>query len=40
MFRKLNISTEDDLELLMLLKGNSFQNVTFFRNNSQKVIEE
>ena len=24
----------------MLLEGNSFQNVTFFRNNPQKVIEE
>ena len=30
MFRKLNTSTEDELEFLMLLKGNSFQNVTFF----------
>ena len=40
MFRKLNISTEDDLEFLMLLKANSFQNVTFFRKNPQKVIEE
>ena len=40
MFRKLNKLTEDDLEFLMLLKGNSFQNVTLFRNNPQKVIEE
>ena len=40
MFRKLNTSTEHDLEFLMLLKGNSFQNVTFFRKNPQKVIEE
>ena len=29
-----------DLELLMLLKGNPFQNVTFFSKNPQKVIEE
>ena len=40
MFRKLNASTKHDLEFLMLLKGNSFQNVTFFRKNPQKVIEE
>ena len=41
MFRKLNTSTEHDLEFLMLLKGNSFQNVTFFsRKNPQKVIED
>ena len=40
MFRKLNTSAEDELEFLMLLKGNSFQNVTFFRKNPQKVIEE
>ena len=40
MFRKLNILTEDDLEFFMLLKGNYFQNVTFFRSNPQKVIEE
>ena len=40
MFRKLNTSTEHELEFLMLLKGNSFQNVTFFRKNPQKVIEE
>ena len=40
MFRKLNGSTEYDLEFLMLLKGNALQNVTFFRKNPQKVIEE
>ena len=40
MFRKLNASTEHDLEFLMLLKGNSLQNVTFFCKNPQKVIEE
>ena len=37
---KLNTSTEHDLEFLMLLTGNSLQNVTFFRKNPQKVIEE
>ena len=40
MFRKLNTSTEHDLEFLMLLNGNSFPNVTFFLKNPQKVIEE
>ena len=40
MSRKLKTSTESDLEFLMLLKGNSFQNETFFRKNPQKVIEE
>ena len=40
MFRKLNASTEHGLEFLMLLKGNSLQNVIFFRKNPQKVIEE
>ena len=39
MFRKLNTSTEHDLEFLMLLKGSSFQNVTFFDKNPQKFIE-
>ena len=37
MFRKLNVSTEHDLEFLMVLTGNSLQNVTFFRKNPQKV---
>ena len=36
MFRKLNTSTEHDLESLMLLRGNSFQNVTFFSQESTK----
>ena len=40
MFRKLNTSAEHELEFLMLLKGNSLQNVTFFCKNPQKVIEE
>ena len=40
MFRKLITSTEHDLEFLMLLKGNSFQNAPFFPKNAQKVIEE
>ena len=40
MFRKLNTSTEHDLEFLRLLKGKSFQNATFSRKNPQKVIEE
>ena len=39
MFKKLNTSTEHGLEFLLLLKGNSFQNVTFFCKISQKVIE-
>ena len=38
MFRKLNTSTEHDLEFLMVLKGNSFQNVIFFRKNPQKKL--
>ena len=38
--KTMNTSTEHHLEFLMLLKGNSFQNVTFFRKNPQKVIEE
>ena len=37
MFRKLNTSTEDELEFLMLLKGNSFQNVTFFARIHKKL---
>ena len=37
MFRKLNASTESDLEFLMLLKENPFQNVT---QDPQNVIEE
>ena len=40
MFRKLNTSTDQDLEFLMLLKENSFQNVTLFCENPQKVLEE
>ena len=40
MFRKLNASTEHDLEFLMLLRRNSLQNETFFCKNPQKVIEE
>ena len=36
MFRKLSTSTEHDLEFLMLLKGNSFQNVTFLLEESTK----
>ena len=40
MFRKLNTSTEHELEFFMLLKGNSFQNVTFFRKNPREVIQE
>ena len=40
MFKKLNKSTEHDLEFLTLLKGNSFQNVTFFLKNPQKVIKD
>ena len=31
------IKTKQDLELLMLLKGNSFQNVTFFASIHKKV---
>ena len=38
--KTLSASTVHDLEFLMLLKGNSLQNVTFFCKNSQKVIEE
>ena len=40
MSRKLNTTTEDDLEFLMLLKGNSFENVTLFSNNPQNVTEK
>ena len=40
MFRKLNTSTEHDLEFLMLPKGNSFQIIPLFRKNPQKGIEE
>ena len=40
MFRKINAPTEHDLEFLMLLIGNSLQNVTFFRKNPQKITEE
>ena len=36
MSRKLNTSTEYHLEFLILLKGNSFQNVTFFLQESTK----
>ena len=36
-FRKLNTSTEDDLEFLMLLKENYFQNVTFFARIHKKL---
>ena len=32
--------TESDLEFLELLKGNSFQNVTFCSQESTKSIEE
>ena len=39
MFKKLNTSTEHDLEFLTLLKGSSFQNVPFFLKNPQKVIK-
>ena len=35
-FRKLNTSNEHDLELLVLLNGDSFQNVTFFSQESTK----
>ena len=38
MFRKLNASTEHDLEFLMLFNGKFFPNVTFFLKNPQKVI--
>ena len=38
--KTMNTSTEHDLEFLMLLEGNSSQNVTFFRKNQQKVMEE
>ena len=40
MFRKMNASIEHDLEFLILLKGNSFRNITFFRKNPQAVLEE
>ena len=36
-FRKLNASTEHDLEFSMLLKGNSLQNVTFFVRIHKKL---
>ena len=36
-FRKLKTSTEDDLEFLMLLKRNFFQNVTFFATIHKKL---
>ena len=36
MFRKLNTSNESDLEFFMLLKGNSFQNVTFVARIQKK----
>ena len=35
-FRKLNTSNEHDLEFLVLLKEDSFQNVTFFSQESTK----
>ena len=37
MFRKLNPLTESDLEFFMVLKGNSFQNVTFFARIQKKL---
>ena len=37
MFRKLKTSIEHDFEFLMLLKGNSFQNVTFFARIHKKL---
>ena len=37
MFRKMKTSTEHDLEFIMLLKGNSFQNVTFFTRIYKKL---
>ena len=37
MFRKQYGSTEHDLEFLMLLKGNPFQNVTFFARIHEKL---
>ena len=40
MFRKLNTSTEHNLEFLMLFNGNYFPDVTFFLKNEQKAIEE
>ena len=33
--RKLNTSTEHDLEFLMLLNGNSLQNVTFLQESTK-----
>ena len=38
--QKMDTSTESDLEFLVLLTENSQQNITFFRKNPQKVIEE
>ena len=38
MFRRLNASSEHDLEFIMLFSGNVFPNVTFFLKNLQKVI--
>ena len=38
MSRKLNASTEHDLEFLMLFNGKSVSNVTFFFKSLQKVI--
>ena len=38
--QKMDTSTESDLEFLVLLKRNSYQNITFFRKNPQKVIEK
>ena len=40
MFRRLNTSTESDLEFVMLLKENSFKNVIFFHKDPQKVVEQ
>ena len=37
MYRKLNTQAEGDLEFFMLLKGNSFQNLTFFARIHKKL---
>ena len=37
MFRKLNTSLKHDLEFLMLLKGNSFEKVTFFARIHERL---
>ena len=37
MVRKLNTETEGDLDFFRLLKGNSFQNVTFFARIHKKL---